>query len=139
MSLQKLELIGNIGAAAKVHQFPDGKFAISFPLATSERWKDTEGNKQERTTWFECIRYAKSAAIAEHLKKGMQIRIEGKPSARAYIDRSGNAVSALECLVSNFTFLASSKSNGSVPPAPTDLPPSVSGEFSNGDDDDLPF
>ncbi|VDH16883.1 Helix-destabilizing protein [Algoriella xinjiangensis] len=138
MSLQKLELIGNIGADAKVHQFPDGKFAISFPLATSERWKDTEGNKQERTTWFECIRYAPKSAIAEYLKKGTQIRVEGRSSARAYIDKSGNAIAVLECIVTDFTFLSSAK-NTNTPPAPTDLPPSVSGEFSNGDDDDLPF
>ena len=139
MSLQKLELIGNIGADAKVHQFPDGKFAISFPLATSERWKDSEGNKKIQTTWFDCVKYSKSSAIAEYLKKGTQIRLEGKPSARAYIDKSENAASVLGCIISEFTFLTSSKSNGSVPPAPTDLPPSVSGEFSNGDDDDLPF
>jgi len=138
MSLQKLELIGNIGADAKVYQFPDGKFAISFPLATSERWKDTEGNKQERTTWFNCVRYTKSNAIAEHLKKGQQMRIEGEPRANAYIDRSGNAAANLECVVKNMIFLSSAK-NSNTPPAPTDLPPSASGEFSNGDDDDLPF
>lgn len=139
MSLQKLELIGNIGADAKVHQFPDGKFAISFPLATSERWKDAEGNKQEKTTWFECIRYAKSSAIAEFLKKGTQIRVEGDSSARAYINRNGDAIAVLGCIVKEFTFLNSAK-NTNTPPAPTDLPPSASGEFSNGDDDDdLPF
>lgn len=138
MSLQKLELIGNIGADAKVHQFPDGKYAISFPLATSEKWKDKAGVKQERTTWFDCVRYYTSSAVAEYLKKGTQIRIEGKPNARAYIDKSGNAAFVLGCIITDFTFLGSAKNNSSTPPAPTDFPPSVNGEF-GGDDDDLPF
>lgn len=139
MSLHKLELIGNIGKDAEVYQFPDESFAISFPLATKDKWKDKNGDKQERTTWYKCIQYSKNSKIAQYLKKGQLMQIEGKPNATAYIDRSGNAAASLECIIKDLRFLGSSKDSTSTPPPPSNLPPSINGDFTSDNDDDLPF
>lgn len=138
MAVQKLQLIGNVGEDAKVFKIEHTeKYAISFSLATTERWKDKNGEKQSKTTWFKCVQYSKSNAIAPYIKKGTMLAIEGLPSASAYIDKEGNARFNLECIVKDLDFLGSNSKTSQQPADPSGLPPSVSGDFK--DDDDLPF
>lgn len=135
MSSQNLRLVGNVGKDAEAYQFPNGQFAISFPVAVTEKWKTKEGEKKEKTTWFKCTYYRPSDKLAPFIKKGNLIEVQGKPSATAY-EKSGVLHTSLECIVSEIDFLYSNNNSSSnVPPQPTDGPT----PFKEEEEDDLPF
>jgi single-strand DNA-binding protein len=70
---------------------PNGEAATNFSMATSENWKDKQGQKQERTEWHNIVMYRKLAEIAgEYLKKGAPVYIEGKLQTRKWQDKEGN-------------------------------------------------
>lgn len=109
--MNDLTLIGNIGADAEIHKFDEGRFAIRFPLAITENWRDAQGQKQSKTEWFRCVRYTKSDAIANYIKKGMKLCVKGKASAEAYINKENQAVGTAVCLVSEIHFIETIKPN----------------------------
>ena len=97
MSLNKVMLIGNVGKDPEIRYLdgggqnnPNAKVA-NFTLATSERYRDRNGNPQERTEWHNIVAWRNSADIAEkYVKKGTQLYIEGKLRTRDWTDQSGN-------------------------------------------------
>lgn len=71
-------LIGNLGGDPEVRYMQDGTMVTNFNIATSERWKDKSGEKQERTEWHRIVAFRGLAEIcAEYLTKGSQVYIEG--------------------------------------------------------------
>lgn len=89
-SLNKASLIGRLGNDPEVRNFQNGGQVVSFSLATSESWKDREGNRQERTEWHRvCIYTDGLGTVAErYLKKGSLIYVEGKLETRKW-ERDG--------------------------------------------------
>lgn len=84
-SLNKAMLIGNLGKDPELKYTPSGKAVCSFSIATSESWKDQEGNKQEKTEWHNIVSWGKLAEICgEYLKKGKKVYIEGKLQTRTW-------------------------------------------------------
>jgi single-strand DNA-binding protein len=76
--VNKVILIGNLGADPEVRYMPNGGAVATIRLATSESWKDQSGQQQERTEWHRVVFYRKLAEIAgEYLKKGAKVYIEG--------------------------------------------------------------
>ena len=84
-SLNKVQLIGNLGKDPELKYTSAGVAVATFSIATSDSWKDQEGNQQERTEWHNIVAWRKLAEICgEWLKKGKRIYIEGKLQTRSY-------------------------------------------------------
>lgn len=76
---QKVIVIGNVGGDPEMRGNGNGKDFCSFSVAANERWKDANGEKQERTEWFNCTAFDKTAEIADkYLRKGHVVTVEGK-------------------------------------------------------------
>ena len=83
--VNKVILVGNLGNDPEVRYMPNGNAVANLSLATSESWKDQQGQVQERTEWRRLTMYRRLAEIAgEYLKKGSQIYVEGKLQTRKW-------------------------------------------------------
>lgn len=114
----RLQFIGNIGKDAEIRK-PDntpGRAVINFSVAVSEKYKDRDGNPQEKTTWLNCSMWRKEdqLKIANYLLKGQKVYIEGKPNARGYSTAAGDVAASLEVTVESVELLggAQQPSNG---------------------------
>lgn len=78
-SLNKAMIIGNLGKDPELKYMPNGKAVVSFSIATSQKWKDNDGNPQEKTEWHNVTAFDKLAEIiGEYVKKGSKVYIEGR-------------------------------------------------------------
>lgn len=151
-SLNRVELIGNLGKDPEMRYMANGEAVCNFSIATSESWKDkATGEKKEKTEWHTIVIYRKLAEIAgEYLKKGSKVFVAGKLQTRKWQDKDGNDRYTTEILVSDMIMLSGSDSSGSggqrsesrpAPPAPPaarpaqPAPPADQQDF----DDDIPF
>ena len=91
-SINKVILLGRLGADPEIRMSQDGKKIAKFSLATSESWKDKQsGEKKEKTEWHKVIIFSSGLAdiTEKYIKKGSLIYIEGQISTRKYTDQSG--------------------------------------------------
>lgn len=89
--VNKVILVGNLGNDPEVRYMPNGNAVANLSIATSESWKDQQGQLQEKTEWHKVTMYRRLAEIAgEYLKKGSQIYLEGKLQTRKWQDQQGN-------------------------------------------------
>lgn len=136
----KLQIIGNLGKDCIVKEV-NGKNVINFSVAHTERYKDSQGNQKERTTWVECAYWTDRTAVAQYLTKGRTVYAEGSPEADAYTNKEGQAASTLRMRVQNVQLLGNNASEGSgVNTAASSMPASAKTEsMASSGDDDLPF
>lgn len=88
-SLNKVILIGNLGRDPEVRYMPNGEAVCNFSIATTDNWKDKQGQKQERTEWHNIVMYRRLAEIAgEYLKKGSSVYLEGRIQTRKWQDKN---------------------------------------------------
>ncbi len=88
--VNKVILVGNLGQDPEVRYMPNGNAVANITVATSESWKDNQGQQQERTEWHRVVMFGKLAEIAgEYLRKGSQVYLEGKLQTRKWKDQSG--------------------------------------------------
>lgn len=88
--INKVILVGNLGADPEVRYGQSGNAITTISLATSEQWVDKQGQKQERTEWHRVKFFGKLAEIAgEYLKKGRQVYVEGSLRTDKYTDKQG--------------------------------------------------
>ena len=136
----KLQIIGNLGKDCIVKEV-NGKNVINFSVAHTERYKDSQGNQKERTTWVECAYWTDRTAVAQYLTKGRTVYAEGSPEADAYTNKEGQAASTLRMRVQNVQLLGNNASEGSgANPTTSSMPASAKTEsMASSGDDDLPF
>jgi len=104
--VNKVILVGNLGNDPEVRYMPNGNAVANLSLATSESWKDQQGQMQERTEWHRLTMYRRLAEIAgEYLKKGSQIYVEGKLQTRKWQDQSGQDKYTTEIIVDQMQML----------------------------------
>jgi single-strand DNA-binding protein len=105
--VNKVILIGNLGRDPEVRSTPSGQPVASFTLATSRRWRDKSGQKQEQTEWHSIVVWGKQAEIAgQYLTKGKQVYIEGRLQTRSWDDRtSGEKKYKTEIVCDTFQML----------------------------------
>jgi len=103
----KLQVIGNLGKDCIVKEV-NGKTVINFSVAHSERFKDSQGNQKERTTWVECAYWTDKTAVAQYLTKGKTVYAEGSPEAEAYMNKDNQAAATLRMRVQNLQLLGGS-------------------------------
>lgn len=102
----KLQVIGNLGKDCIVKEI-NGKTVINFSVAHTERYKDSQGNLKERTTWVECAYWTDRTAISPYLTKGTTVYAEGSPEADAYMNKDNQAAATLRMRVQNIQLLGS--------------------------------
>ena len=105
--VNKVILIGNLGADPEVRTTPQGATVANLRLAVSETWKDQQGQRQERTEWVNLVLWRQQAEIAQkYLRKGSKIYAEGKLNTRSWDDKtSGQKRYATDVVVDTFTML----------------------------------
>ncbi len=140
--VNKVILIGHLGADPTVRSTQSGTAVCNFNLATTERFKDKNGERQERTEWHRVVAFARLAEICgEYLKKGKQIYIEGRLQTRSWEDQQGQKKYTTEIVAANMTMLGRAGDAGGDVPSQS-FPPdqeSVPQGAAATDDDDLPF
>jgi single-strand DNA-binding protein len=102
--LNKVQLIGRLGADPEVRSLNNGGEVVSLRLATSESWKDRDGNKQERTEWHSVVIFNEGLAkvAKNYLRKGSQCYVEGQLQTRKWQDQSGNDRYSTEIVLQKF-------------------------------------
>ena len=104
--LNKVMLIGNLGKDPELRYTTSGVAVATFSLATSDSWKDQEGNQQERTEWHNIVAWNGLADIAgKFLKKGKEVAVEGRIVYRTYEDKKGVTKNITEIVLSDLVLL----------------------------------
>lgn len=137
-SLNKVQLIGNLGKDPEVRYTASGMAVATFSIATNESWKDKEGQPQERTEWHNIVAWQRLAEICgEYLKKGKKVYIEGRLQTRSYEDKEGIKRYTTEIVAQDLILLGAREGTENGSPAP---PPPVAEVHDSGSKaDDLPF
>ncbi|MCH8131879.1 MAG: single-stranded DNA-binding protein [Myxococcales bacterium] len=105
-SVNKVILIGNLGRDPELRFTRDGQGVANFTLATNERWRDKDGQNQERTEWHRIVVWGKQTEnCAQYLQKGRSCYIEGRIQTREWEDKEGNKRQTTEIVAQNVTFL----------------------------------
>jgi single-strand DNA-binding protein len=150
MSVNKAILVGRLGKDPETRYMTNGEAVTNVSLATSENYKDKNGEKQERTEWHNLVFYRRLAEIAgEYLRKGSQIYVEGRIQTRKWQDKEGRDRYTTEIVVNEMKMLGSKSSSSSfevvenqspAPARPAAAAPAAAGKgnFDNFDDD-IPF
>jgi single-strand DNA-binding protein len=119
-SVNKVILIGNLGADPETRYLPSGDAVTNIRIATSEKWKDKSGEQQEHTEWHRVAFFGKTAEIAgEYLKKGSPVYVEGRIRTRKWTDKEGQDKYSTEIVADRMQLLGSrgGGSGGSEPMA----------------------
>ncbi|MGH7985640.1 MAG: single-stranded DNA-binding protein [Candidatus Binataceae bacterium] len=90
-SVNTVTVVGNLGGDPQTRSLPSGDSVANFSLATTERFKDRNGNRQERTEWHRIVTFGKLAdTCAQYLSKGRQVYVEGRLTTREYEAKDGS-------------------------------------------------
>ena len=150
-SVNKVILIGNLGADPETRYLPSGDAVTNIRIATTDTWKDKQGEKQERTEWHRVAFFGRLAEIAgEYLKKGSQVYVEGRLQTRKWQDKDGNDKYTTEIVADRMQMLGSRQGMGAAASEPPpdrgggERPaarPAAKGAGGKFDDfeDDIPF
>ena len=111
-SVNKVILLGRLGADPELKYTQDQTPVSNFSIATSISYKNKSGEKIDKTSWHRCVAWRKTAeTINQYFKKGNQIYIEGSLESRSFEDQNGDKCFITEVLVNNFQFVDSKSSS----------------------------
>lgn len=110
----KMQIIGNLGKDCTVNTV-SGKNVINFTVAHTEKYRDSQGNNQEKTTWVDCAYWTDRTAVSPYLTKGKQVYVEGQPEVRSFTRQDGTAGASLSLRVREIQLLGGRGETGSVP------------------------
>lgn len=142
-SVNKAIIVGNLGRDPEVKYTPSGTAVTNFSVATTDRWRDKDGNNQERTEWHRIVAFDKLAEVCgEYLAKGRAVYVEGNIRTRSWDDREGNKRYTTEIVARTVQFLSprgegGGRGSGGSPPAEDDYNYTEGG--ADITDDDVPF
>jgi single-strand DNA-binding protein len=113
-SVNKIILLGNVGMNPEIKSTSGGTLVANLSLATSDRYKDKQGELRERTEWHNLVAYARGAEIMrDYVKKGSKLYVEGKLSTRSWDDKdTGKKVYRTEVIINDFSLLSASEAAG---------------------------
>ncbi|MCL2760374.1 MAG: single-stranded DNA-binding protein [Desulfuromonadales bacterium] len=141
-SLNKVLLIGNLGKDPEVRYTTSGQAVASFSIATTERFKNRNGEMEERTEWHNIVLWGRQAEIAkEYLAKGRSVFIEGRLQTRKWQDKDGRDRYTTEIVGDKMQFVGSRGDNSGRPSGSRDSgePTAEYEEPAFNPDDDIPF
>ncbi len=143
----KMQVIGNLGKDCVVNTV-NGKSVINFTVAHTEKYKDSSGNNQEKTTWVDCAYWTDRTAVAPYLTRGTQVFVEGTPEVRSFQRNDGTAGASLSMRIREVQLLGRKGEGGGGPSggndsgmsSPRQEATTAPAGMSNDDmADDLPF
>ncbi len=145
--INKVTLIGNLGADPEVRHLEGGATVARFSLATNENYQDKDGNWQTLTEWHNVVAWRSLAERVERsLKKGMLVYVEGKISYRKYTGQDGQERYVTDIVANSIRILEKREGSAETPPPPplsTEQTSPSTSPFATGapqrGDDDLPF
>ena len=112
-SVNKVIIIGNLGRDPETRYMPDGGAITNISVATTDKWKDKNGEMQEKTEWHRVAFFGKLAEIAgEYLKKGSQVYVEGRLQTRKWQDKDGQDKYTTEIVANQMQMLGSRQGMG---------------------------
>lgn len=147
-SVNKVILIGNLGADPETRYLPSGDAVTNIRIATTENWKDKSGDKQEHTEWHRISFFGRLAEVAgEYLKKGSPVYVEGRIRTRKWQDKEGQDRYSTEIVADRMQLLGgrggADSGGGGREPATAGgggkAPAKKSGGSFDDMDDDIPF
>ena len=120
--VNKVIIVGNLGHDPQLRQMENGTEIATFSVATSEKWKDKNGEKQSKTEWHKIVAFGKVAEIiGKYLAKGSKVYIEGKLQTRSWEDDAGHRKYTTEIVMNGFDskleMLGETKKAETSPPA----------------------
>jgi len=139
--VNKVILIGNLGADPEVKYLSNGTTVANFRIATSEnRVNRTSGEKTTTTEWHRIVAFGRLAEICgEYLNKGKQIYVEGRLRTRAWEDKEGNKRSTTEIVATQMQMLGAAGAAPAALPAQEAEKEPLDQDLAPGPDDDVPF
>jgi single-strand DNA-binding protein len=140
--VNKVILIGNLGANPEMRFTPGGQAVANLRIATTERWTDRNGQRQEATEWHRVVLWGKQAEVAgQYLQKGRQVYIEGRIRTRQWQDQSGQKRYTTEIVGTSMQMIGGRGERSMEEGTPATVPPDdVAGaDFGGPPDDDIPF
>jgi single-strand DNA-binding protein len=153
-SVNKVIIIGNLGRDPETRYMPDGGAITNISVATTDKWKDKNGEMQEKTEWHRVAFFGKLAEIAgEYLKKGSQVYVEGRLQTRKWQDKDGADKYTTEIVANQMQMLGSrpgmgggraaegggAEDGGGGGSRPAAKAPAKSGGKFDDFEDDIPF
>ena len=143
-SVNKVIVMGHLGRDPETRYTQAGDAVTNMSIATSEHWKDKQGEKQERTEWHRVVVFGRQAEVAgEYLKKGSMCYVEGKLVTRKYTDKENIERYSTEIVVDRLQLMGDkggrNKDEDAEPPAKKAAPPAKKKENADGLDDDIPW
>ena len=139
-SVNKVILIGNLGRDPETRMTADGRPICSLALATTRRYKDSQGALQEETEWHRVVLFGRQAEVAQtYLKKGNPVYIEGRLRTRKYTDKQGVERFSTEIVAESLQFLGArnAATQQHAAPAAQSAQPAASAQSLS--EDDVPF
>lgn len=114
LGLNNVQIIGNLGSAPEIRYLNgNGGHVVNFSVAINERWKNRDGEAQERTTWLRVVSFnGLGQACADHLIQGSAVYVEGRLQIRTYEDNSGTDRTSVEVVASKIRFLGNAGRSG---------------------------
>ena len=110
--VNKVILVGRLGADPEMRFIPSGKAVASLSIATSRKWKDDKGQLEEKTEWHRVTAWGKTAELCgEYLSKGRQVYIEGRIEYSTWEDKEGNKRYKTEIVAQDVQLIGGAKSN----------------------------
>jgi single-strand DNA-binding protein len=138
-SVNKVILVGNVGADPEIRRTNDGRPIANIRLATSESWRDrTTGEKRERTEWHRIVVFSEGLCkvVEQYVKKGAKLYIEGQLQTRKWQDQSGQDRYSTEVVLQGFssvlTMLDGAKANGAATGAGAGMYESGQADYADG-------
>ena len=132
MSLNKCMIIGNLGRDPEMRYTPGGQAVTQFSVATNRNFRDQQGEWQSETEWFRVVVWGdQGERVAEYLRKGHKVYVEGRLQTRQWEDQSGNKRYTTELIANRVQSLERRDREGE-PPFPGDAPGGFSGSSSQG-------
>ena len=118
-SLNRVTLIGHLGRDPEMRSTGTGIQVANFSIATTDKWTDKDGQKQERTEWHNIVLWKKLAELSsKYLSKGSPVYIEGRLQTRSWDDKDGNKRYQTEVIASSMQFLNARNQDGSGTSSP---------------------
>lgn len=137
--MNRVYLLGRLGHNPQLRYMTTGKAVVSFSVATTERWTDSNGEKHEHTEWHTCIAFGRQGEIInEYFSKGSEILLVGRLRSEKYTPKgSTEERRVVKVYVEEFEFTGGSRRDKTTTEAP---PPVTTDESTGGDaENDLPF
>ena len=137
--VNKVILIGNLGADPELRQTQGGQSVCDLRMATNESWNDKNGQRQERTEWHRVIFWGKPAEIIkQYMSKGRRLYIEGRLQTRSWEDKQGQKRYTTEIVGNDFMFLDSGGDRAQAGGGRSDYSQSSGGSFGGDYSGDFP-